>query len=144
MTDYSLLSTQKYGKHSVEVEMRSEMRFRQWDVISRIKYKHIWSNIWTLCNEWKPTTLWQTTDLILHTNTDIQTLIYACMQHTHWGRGSCWLEPVMTWLPSISPPEEDILLRFKNVVPMASSLLRRSLPKVHWNVKYGCDLTLTA
>lgn len=35
----------------------------------------------------------------------------------------------MTLLPSISPPDEDILLRFKNVVPMASSLLTRSLRK---------------
>lgn len=39
-------------------------------------------------------------------------------------------------LPSISPPDEDILLRFKNVVPIASSLVNRSLSSVKWRVKY--------
>lgn len=72
---------------------------------SRIQYKHIWSNIWTLCNKcnkWKPEKLfkiceidpktgWRMTDLILYTKTDIHTFIYACMQHTQWGRGSCSL-----------------------------------------------------
>lgn len=37
-------------------------------------------------------------------------------------------------LPSISPPEEDIALRFKNAVPMASSLVSRSLPRANFNL----------
>lgn len=44
----------------------------------------------------------------------------------------------MTVLPSISPPEEDIVLRFKNVVPIASSLVSRSLPRANVNCCLLC------
>lgn len=44
----------------------------------------------------------------------------------------------MTALPSISPPEEDIALRFKNAVPIASSLVSRSLPRANVNCCLLC------
>lgn len=43
-----------------------------------------------------------------------------------------------TVLPSISPPEEDIVLKFRNAVPMASSLVSRSLPRASVNWCLSC------
>lgn len=67
---------------------------------------------------------------------------HAFFKNSMWKK---WLYDFqVTVLPSISPPEEDIVLRFRNAVPIASSLVSRSLQRANGNCRLShCAVKFT-